>query len=237
MAQDPTPDQYYERAAAWLADNVPREGDDAAADAAGLHTTQGQKDLLRKLYDAGFSGITWPREYGGQGLSDEHQLAFNRAAANYQTPSIFGISHGMFGPTMLTLGTEEQKHEWIRKMIDGTHVWCQLFSEPSSGSDVASLRTRAVRDGDEYVINGQKVWTSGAQRADYGALIARTDPNVPKHNGITRMIRDMHQPGVTVRPLRQANGEAPFNEVFFDNARAKADTVIGEENAGWAAAV
>jgi alkylation response protein AidB-like acyl-CoA dehydrogenase len=234
---DVTPDEYYDKAVAWLADNAVRVGDTTAYEAAGLGTTQGQKDYLAKFYQAGFAGITWPSAYEGQGLSDEHQLAFNRAANGYEVPSIFGISQGMFGPTLLALGTEEQKKYWIPKMINGTHVWCQLFSEPSSGSDVASLRTRAEQDGDEWVINGQKVWTSGAQRADYGALIARTDPTVPKHNGITMFILDMHQPGVTVRPLRQATGEAPFNEVFFDNAKVKADAVVGEENAGWAAAV
>jgi alkylation response protein AidB-like acyl-CoA dehydrogenase len=237
VAEELTPDQYYEKAAAWLAENAVREGDSTAYEAAGLDTTQGQKDYLAKFYQAGLSGITWPKAYGGQGLSDEHQLAFNRAAASFHTPGIFGISQGMFGPTLLALGTEEQKKYWIPKMIDGTHVWCQLFSEPSSGSDVASLRTRAEPDGDEWVINGQKVWTSGAQRADFGALIARTDPTVPKHNGITMFILDMHQPGVTVRPLKQATGEAPFNEVFFDNARVKPDRVVGEPNGGWAAAV
>jgi alkylation response protein AidB-like acyl-CoA dehydrogenase len=237
MADDPTPDEYYERAVAWLAANGVREGDTTAYDAAKLGTTQGQKAYLKSFFDAGFSGITWPKAYQGQGLSDEHQLAFNRAASSYETPNIFGISQGMFGPTLLALGTEEQKLEWIPKMINGTHVWCQLFSEPGAGSDVAGLRTRAERDGEEWVINGQKVWTSGAQRADYGALIARTDTTVPKHNGITMFIIDMHQPGVTVRPLRQATGEAPFNEVFFDNAKVADDALVGEENAGWAAAV
>jgi alkylation response protein AidB-like acyl-CoA dehydrogenase len=232
-----SPDEYYQKARDWLAANGVPHNDTAAYEAAALGTTQGQKDYLAKFYQAGFAGITWPSEYGGQGLTDEHQLAFNRASNTYEVPSIFGISQGMFGPTLLALGTEEQKQYWIRRMIDGSHVWCQLFSEPSSGSDVASLRTRAERDGDEWVINGQKVWTSGAQRADYGALIARTDPSVPKHNGITMFILDMHQPGVTVRPLRQATGEAPFNEVFFDNARVKADAVVGEANGGWAAAV
>jgi alkylation response protein AidB-like acyl-CoA dehydrogenase len=237
MADTPTPAEYGERAAAWLAENAPRVGDEAAREAAGIETTKGQKALLAKFYEAGFSGITWPKEYGGQGLTDEHQLAFNKAAAGYEIPSIFGISQGMFGPTLMGMGSEEQKHRWIKSMINGDHVWCQLFSEPGAGSDVAGLRTRAEKDGDEWVINGQKVWTSGAQRADYGALIARTDPSVPKHNGISMFIVDMRDPGVTVRPLRQATGEAPFNEVFLDNVRLPADAIVGEENAGWAAAV
>ncbi|MCW2604015.1 MAG: dehydrogenase [Pseudonocardiales bacterium] len=236
-ADDPTPEAYGQRAVAWLAGNAVREGDTTAYNAAALGTTAGQKAYLKQFFDAGFSGITWPKAYQGQGLSDEHQLAFNRAAADYVSPGIFGISHGMFGPTLLALGSEEQKQYWIPKMINGDHVWCQLFSEPGAGSDVAGLRTRAERDGDEWVINGQKVWTSGAQRADYGALIARTDNSVPKHNGITMFILDMKDPGVTVRPLRQASGESPFNEVFFDNVRLPADSIVGEENGGWAAAV
>jgi alkylation response protein AidB-like acyl-CoA dehydrogenase len=236
-ATDATPDQFHDRAAAWLSTNAVRVGDTTAHEAAALGTNQGQKDYLAKFYQAGFAGITWPSAYGGQGLSDEHQLAFNRASDGYEVPSIFGISQNMFGPTLMTVGTEEQKKYWIPKMIDGSHKWCQLFSEPSSGSDVASLRTKAVRDGDEWVINGQKVWTSGAVGADYGALIARTDPTVPKHNGITMFMLAIDQPGVTVRPLRQATGESPFNEVFFDNARVKADAVVGDVNGGWASAV
>ena len=237
MADTLTPAEYGKAAAAFLAENAPRAGDDAAREKFGVDTVKGQKAMLKKFYEAGFSGITWPKEYGGQGLTDEHQLAYNQAANGYETPSIFGIAQGMFGPTLMGMGTEEQKLEWIPKMINGDHVWCQLFSEPGAGSDVAGLRTRAEKDGDEWVINGQKVWTSGAQRADYGALIARTDPSVPKHNGISMFIVDMRDPGVTVRPLKQATGEAPFNEVFLDNVRLPADAIVGEENAGWAAAV
>ena len=143
----------------------------------------------------------------------------------------------MPGPTILELGTEEQKKRYLPKMLRGEEIWCQLFSEPSAGSDVAALITTAVRDGDEWVLNGQKVWTSGAQYSDYGAVIARTDPTVPKHNGITMFIVDMHAPGVTVRPLKVATGATPFNEVFFDQVRLPADAVIGEVNDGWRAAV
>ena len=143
----------------------------------------------------------------------------------------------MPGPTILELGTEEQKKRYLPKMLRGEEIWCQLFSEPAAGSDVASLTTTAVRDGDGWVLNGQKVWTSGAQYSDYGAVIARTDPTVPKHNGITMFIVDMHAPGVTVRPLKVATGATPFNEVFFDQVRLPADAVIGEVNDGWRAAV
>jgi alkylation response protein AidB-like acyl-CoA dehydrogenase len=143
----------------------------------------------------------------------------------------------MPGPTILELGTEAQKQRYLPPMLRGEEIWCQLFSEPGAGSDVASLQTSAVRDGDEWVLNGQKVWTSGAQHSHFGAIIARTDPTVPKHNGITMFIVDMHAPGVTVRPLKVATGASPFNEVFFDNVRLPADAVINKVNNGWAAAV
>ena len=149
----------------------------------------------------------------------------------------FVIGLGMPGPTILELGTEEQKQRYLPRLLRGEEIWCQLFSEPSGGSDVAALITTAVRDGDEWVLNGQKVWTSGAQYSDYGAVIARTDPTVPKHNGITMFILDMHAPGVTVRPLKVATGASPFNEVFFDQVRLPADSVIGEVDDGWRAAV
>jgi alkylation response protein AidB-like acyl-CoA dehydrogenase len=147
------------------------------------------------------------------------------------------IGLGMPGPTILELGTEEQKKRYLPKLLSGEEIWCQLFSEPSGGSDVAALITTATRDGDDWVLNGQKVWTSGAQHSDYGAVIARTDATVPKHNGITMFIIDMHSPGVTVRPLKVATGATPFNEVFFDNVRLPADSVIGSVNDGWRAAV
>ncbi len=143
----------------------------------------------------------------------------------------------MPGNTILEVGTDAQKQRFLPKMLRGEEIWCQLFSEPGAGSDVASLQTSAVRDGDEWVLNGQKVWTSGAQYSDYGAILARTDPAKPKHEGISMFIVDMHAPGVTVRPLKVATGHSPFNEVFFDNVRLPAEAIIGEENKGWAAAV
>jgi alkylation response protein AidB-like acyl-CoA dehydrogenase len=198
----------------------------------------GQKAFQAKLYDAGFAGITWPREYGGQGLTNAEQIAFSAESRGYVLPvGAFVIGLGMPGPTILELGTDEQKRRYLPKMLRGEEIWCQLFSEPSAGSDVASLTTGAVRDGDGWLLNGQKVWTSGAQYSDYGAIIARTDPAVPKHNGITMFIVDMHAPGVTVRPLKVATGASPFNEVFFDNVRLPAGSVIGEVNDGWRAAV
>src|ERR1700722_10791669 len=230
---------FRNRARAWLAENAPRRA--AADDESGgpaRADIAAQKAFQARLYDAGFAGITWPREYGGQGLTNAEQIAFGQAARDYALPvGAFVIGLGMPGPTILELGSEEQKKRYLPKLLRGEEIWCQLFSEPSSGSDVAALITTAVRDGDGWVLNGQKVWTSGAQYSDYGAVIARTDPTVPKHNGITMFIVDMHAPGVTVRPLKVATGAAPFNEVFFDQVRLPADAVIGEVNDGWRAAV
>jgi alkylation response protein AidB-like acyl-CoA dehydrogenase len=227
------------RARAWLEANAPRHGPDGGEeDARGQASIPEQKAFQAKLYAAGFAGITWPVEYGGQGLTNAEQIAFSTEARNFSLPTgAFVIGLGMPGPTILELGTEEQKKRYLPPMLRGEEIWCQLFSEPGAGSDVASLQTSAVRDGDEWVLNGQKVWTSGAQHSDFGAIIARTDPSVPKHNGITMFIVDMHTPGVTVRPLKVATGASPFNEVFFDNVRLPADAVINKVNNGWAAAV
>ena len=231
--------EFRIRARAWLEANAPRKAsaDDADGEPFAASIAE-QKAFQAKLYDAGFAGITWPREYGGQGLTNAEQIAFSQEARDFALPtSAFIIGLGMPGPTILELGTEEQKKRYLPKMLRGEEIWCQLFSEPAAGSDVASLITTAARDGDEWVLNGQKVWTSGAQYSDFGAVIARTDPTVPKHAGITMFIVDMHSPGVTVRPLKVATGAAPFNEVFFDQVRLPADSVIGEVNKGWAAAV
>ncbi len=228
---------FRNRARAWLAENAPRRGaaDEESATRADLAA---QKEFQARLYDAGFAGLTWPREYGGQGLTNAEQIAFGQEARRYALPvGAFFIGLGMPGPTILELGTEQQKQRYLPKMLRGEEIWCQLFSEPAAGSDVASLTTTAVRDDDGWVLNGQKVWTSGAQYSDYGAVIARTDATVPKHNGITMFIVDMHSPGVTVRPLKVATGATPFNEVFFDQVRLPADAVIGEVNDGWRAAV
>jgi alkylation response protein AidB-like acyl-CoA dehydrogenase len=190
------------------------------------------------LADAGLAGITWPTAYGGQGLTTDHHRVFIEEAAPYDLGTrFFNVAFGMVGPTILQVGTEEQKAALIPAMLRGTTTWCQLFSEPGAGSDVASLQTRAVLDGDEWVVNGQKVWTSGAHRADQGALLARTDPGVPKHQGLTMFLVDMHQPGVTVRPLRQITGEASFNEVFFDDVRIPRADVLGPVGDGWKVAV
>ncbi len=232
-------EDFRARARAWLEANAPRRavGDDDGESGAAT-TLAEQKAFQAKLYDAGFAGITWPSEYGGQGLTNAEQIDWSREARDYDLPNgAFFIGLSMPGNTILEVGSEAQKKRYLPAMLRGEEIWCQLFSEPGAGSDVASLQTSAVRDGDGWVLNGQKVWTSGAQYSDFGAVLARTDPAKPKHEGISMFIVDMHAPGVTVRPLKVATGHSPFNEVFFDNVRIPADGLIGEENKGWAAAV
>jgi alkylation response protein AidB-like acyl-CoA dehydrogenase len=224
------PEEYRRRARAWLdehARGLSREPD--------LDTA---KAFMAELYDAGYVGITWPAEYGGQGLSAAEERAFQDAARDFTLPiGVFGIGLGMCGPTLVSIGSEEQKKRYIRPLLRGEEIWCQMFSEPGAGSDVASLQTRAEFDGDAWILNGQKVWTSAARQADFGLVIARTDPDVPKHHGITMFIIDLHDPGVTVRPLRDMSGEAHFNEIFIDDVRIAPDQVVGEVNGGWSAAV
>jgi alkylation response protein AidB-like acyl-CoA dehydrogenase len=231
-------DDFRARARAWLAANAPRRGAADDDGEASPTTLADQKAFQARLYDAGFAGITWPKEYGGQGLTGLEQIVWSQEARDFDLPNgAFFIGISMPGNTILEVGTEAQKKRYLPPMLRGEEIWCQLFSEPGAGSDVASLQTSAVRDGDEWVLNGQKVWTSGAQYSDFGAIIARTDPTKPKHSGISMFIVDMHAPGVTVRPLKVATGHSPFNEVFFDNVRIPADALIGEENKGWEAAV
>jgi alkylation response protein AidB-like acyl-CoA dehydrogenase len=231
--------EFRQRARTWLAANAPRRSADAEGDETGSgQSLAAQQDFQARLYDAGFVGITWPREYGGQGLTNAEQIAFSQEARDYALPvGAFVIGLGMPAPTLLECGTEEQKQRYLRPMMRGEEIWCQLFSEPGAGSDVAGLQASAVLDGDTWVLNGQKVWTSGAQFSDYGAVLARTDPAQPKHRGISMFIVDMHAPGVTVRPLRVATGHAPFNEVYFDHVRLGPDALIGDRNRGWDAAV
>lgn len=222
-------DDFRTRARDWLTANVPAEDSDDLAAA---------KRFQAALHEAGFAGITWPTAYGGQGLGEAAQLAFNDVAKDFDLPvRPFIIGVGMCGPTLVDLGTDEQKARYLPPLLSGAEIWCQLFSEPGAGSDVASLQTRAVPDGDEWILNGQKVWTTYAQLADFGAVLARTNPDVPKHQGLTMFIVDMHAPGVEVRPLRDMTGRAPFNEVFFENVRLAPDSVIGTVGGGWAAAV
>ena len=219
---------------AWLAEHVPPPRPDASE----AEMLAGARAFQTALHDAGLAGITWPREYGGQGLGQAEQQVFAEEAAAHDLPvAPFIIGMGMCGPTLVDLGTPEQKQRYLRPLLRGEEIWCQLFSEPGAGSDVAGLSTRAVADAEGWLLTGQKVWTSNAQWADFGAVLARTDPGSHRHAGLTMFVIDMHQPGVTVRPLVDMTGNAPFNEVYLDDARVGPDAVIGEVGQGWAAAV
>jgi len=197
------------------------------------------REWARTVYDAGFGWISGPTAYGGRGLHRDYQAIYNSVARDYDTPSMsaYGIGLGMVAPTILAHATEEVKQAYLAAMHRGDIVACQLFSEPGSGSDLASLQTRAVKDGDEWIVNGQKVWTSGAQFSDIGEVICRTDPDLPKHRGLTGFVVDMHAPGVEVRPLRQMTGGASFNEVFFTDVRIPDSHRLGDVNGGWTVAL
>lgn len=190
-------------------------------------------------FDAGLGWITGPEEYGGRGLTGAHERAYARLEAQYETPDMgfFGIGLGMVAPTILAHGTDTTKDAYLRAMHRGDIVGCQLFSEPGAGSDLASVQMKAVRDGDEWLLTGQKVWTSGAQYSDIGEVICRSDPDQPKHKGLTGFVVDMNAPGVEIRPLRQMTGGASFNEVFFNEVRVPDDHRLGDVNDGWRVAL
>ena len=197
------------------------------------------KEWRQKVFDAGFGWITGPSQYGGRELPASYERLYGSIEAGYQTPSqgAFGIGLGMVAPTILAHATDKAKDLYLRSLWRGEIVGCQLFSEPGAGSDLAGLQTKAVRDGDEWLVTGQKVWTSGAQFSDIGEIICRTDPDQPKHKGLTGFIVDMHAPGVEVRPLRQMTGGASFNEVFFNEVRVPDDHRLGDVNEGWTVAL
>jgi acyl-CoA dehydrogenase len=192
------------------------------------------RDWQRTLFDNGWAGIAWPKAFGGRGGTAAHQIIFNQELAGFDATSGFlTAALALVGPTIMAHGTREQQARYLTPLLRGDELWCQLFSEPGAGSDLAAIATRAVRDGDEFVVNGQKVWNSSAQHADFGILITRTDPEATKHNGITYFIVDMKTPGIEVRPLVQAQGVAHFNEVFLSDVRIPATNVVGEINDGW----
>ena len=192
----------------------------------------------RKLAEGGWAGLTWPKEYGGRDLSPGQLIVFNDELSNYDVPAnIFGIGLGMIGPAIIAHGTEEQKQRYLEPMLRGDEIWCQLWSEPNAGSDVAALQTRAQATGDEWVINGQKVWTSGAHYAHFGLIITRTDPDAPKHRGITCFIVDMRDASIDPRPLKQMTGGANFNEVFLTDVRVPDTNRVGDVNDGWRVAL
>ena len=195
---------------------------------------QACRDWQRVLYDNNWAGITWPKQYGGRGASAIQSAIFAEEMSQFDVATgAFAVSIGMVGPTLIAHGTPEQQQHHLAPILKGEEVWCQLFSEPGSGSDLASLGTRAVRDGDDWIFNGQKVWTSFGQFADYAILLARTDVDLPKHAGITYFILDMKSPGIDVRPITQITGVQHFNETFLTDVRIPHTNIIGEINAGW----
>jgi alkylation response protein AidB-like acyl-CoA dehydrogenase len=209
----------------WLEENIPKKRPETLDERRAWHRT---------LYEAGYLGMGWPKEYGGQEARPMEQAIVGEELARANAPaSLNGLGIGIVAPTLIYHGTEHQKRDHIARILTAEELWCQLYSEPNSGSDLASLQCRADVDGDEFVINGQKIWTSGAVIADWGILLARTDRSAPKHQGISCLMLDMHQPGVEVRPLKQISGSSEFCEVFFTNVRVNADNLIGEMNAGW----
>ncbi len=196
------------------------------------------KRWQRKLYEGGWAGISWPKAYGGRGVSLMEQVIFWQEMALADAPPMANVlGLGLIGPTIIAFGTEAQKKRFLRKILSAEEIWCQGFSEPDAGSDLANLRCEGQLDGDHYVINGQKVWNSYGWAADWCELVVRTDPNVPKHKGITMVLVDMKSPGVEVRPLKQMTGETEFNEIFFHDVRVPVENVVGKVNEGWAAAI
>jgi alkylation response protein AidB-like acyl-CoA dehydrogenase len=249
VAAEDTPEEAAFRAEVreWLAANAKsRDADDTTGNYFAMADNDPEthrkhvercKAWQRTLYDGGWAGITLPKEYGGRGGERWQERIFRQEQGKTNVDTgLFAVSIGMVAPTLLVHGTEEQKQRYIEPMLRGDEIWCQLFSEPGAGSDLAGLSTRAIRDGDEWVVNGQKVWNSGAHHADFGILVTRTDIDVPKHRGITYFLVDMHTPGVDVRPLRQATGVAHFNEVFLTDVRIPNANVLGVVNGGWAVA-
>jgi len=233
------PGEFSERVRAWFVENttVPELGRGGSPAAEARHLTRG-REYRRALVAAGLAGITVPVEYGGAGLTAAHESVVVAARRGREIfDDVFGVGVGMCVPVLLTLGTNAQKQRYLPPLLRGDEIWCQLFSEPEAGSDLAGLRTRAVRDGDGWVVTGQKVWTTYAQHADFALLLARTDPDVPKHDGLTMFVVDMKAAGINVRPLRQITGDSEFNEVFLDGVVLPADAVVGAVNSGWRAAM
>jgi alkylation response protein AidB-like acyl-CoA dehydrogenase len=230
----PSEREFRDEFRAWLAANVPEEW---AGGGTGSEERAEYIEYLRawqrRLYDGGWAGISWPQEFGGRGATLVEQAIFQEELARAGAPQLIGtIGLSLVGPTIIALGTEEQKARYLSKILSGEEIWCQGFSEPNAGSDVAALGTKAVRDGEEFVVNGQKIWTSFAQMADWCLLLVRTDSEVPKHKGLTCLLADMHAEGVNIRPLRQMSGDSGFNEVFFSNVRIGPEQVLGEVNKG-----
>jgi alkylation response protein AidB-like acyl-CoA dehydrogenase len=235
LTYPPEAEEFRGEIRGWLEENLPQGWFEPGFEMSPEDRTAFNESWPARLYGGGWICATWPKEYGGKGLTLMQGVVLAEEFARAKAPlraDFFGDT--LVGPTILQWGSEEQKQEYLPRIMQGTIRWCQGFSEPNSGSDLASLKTTAVLDGNEWVINGQKVWTTQAQFADMCFLLARTDPDAPKHQGISYLLVPMQQPGVEVRPIKQPDGSAEFNEVFFEDVRCPAENVVGGVNNGWA---
>jgi len=226
-----TPEEarFREEAASWLAENAPTDETFRA-----LTPLQQAKVWQKRKYDAGWACLGWAPEFGGRGASAIEEVIWRQEESQYDLPAnFFLIGQGMIGPTLMAWGSDEDKARFLPPLASGEEVWCQLFSEPAGGSDLAALRTRAEPDGDSWVINGQKIWTSGAHYSDYGVIVVRTDPAVPKHKGLSYFYVDMKAPGVEIKPIKQLTGDSDFNEVYFTDVRVSDSQRLGEVGQGW----
>jgi alkylation response protein AidB-like acyl-CoA dehydrogenase len=245
MNFDDTPEEaaFRQEVRGWIAANAPHHLHDALANAGfgtgpqGIDVMAEAKAWQKKKADAGWACLHWPKEYGGRGATPIERVIWGQEEGVYSSlGGTFIIGHGMCGPTVMAYATEEQKRRLLPPLAAGEEIWCQLFSEPAGGSDLAGLRTKAEKATDgsgDWIINGQKIWTSGAQHSDFGILITRTDPTVPKHKGLTMFFLSMKTPGVEIRPIKQANGQSGFNEVFFNDVRIPDAQRLGAVNDGW----
>src|ERR1700692_154737 len=243
MNFDDTPQEaaFRAEAKAWIAANAPKQYEEELKKSSlgrtqlkGANILEVAKAWQKIKANAGWACLHWPRDYGGRGATPIERLIWQQEeGACGKLSAVFIIGHGMCGPTMMAYASEDQKRHYLPPLAAGENIWCQLFSEPAGGSDVAGLRTRAEKRGDDWIINGQKIWTSGAHYSDYGILITRTDPNVPKHKGLTMFFLDMKSPGVEVKPIKQANGMQEFNEVFFTDLRIPDAQRLGAVGDGW----
>jgi alkylation response protein AidB-like acyl-CoA dehydrogenase len=236
----PAQEAFRKEVQLWLERNLPDDlrGRGFAASRAEPEDVRKLRAWQKTMCEAGYVGMDWPREFGGRGASLVEQIILYQEMARAESPQLLnrgGLS--MLGPTLMKYGTPAQHARFLRRILTADDIWCQGFSEPNAGSDLANLQTRAVRDGDHFVVNGQKVWTSMGHVADWCFLLVRTDPEVAKHKGISFLLVDMKTPGITIRPLRQITGEAEFNEVFYDNVRVPAENLVGTLNEGWGVAL
>jgi alkylation response protein AidB-like acyl-CoA dehydrogenase len=233
LRDDPDEAAFRARLREWFAKNLPPGWADRDP-TAGLEDVEFLRDWSRRLHEAGYVGITWPKEYGGLGLPPSYQGIYLEESARHDAPGHVGvIGLGMAGPTIMAWGSQEQKERYLRPLLSGDEIWCQGFSEPGAGSDLASLRTRAELDGDTWVVDGQKVWSSYAHVADWCLLLCRSDPTQERHSGLSYLLVDMHAPGVEVRPLRQITGDPEFNEIYFTGVRVPRASMLGEPGQGW----